>query len=115
MITVDADEVTPNTEYTCNITGRIPTFTGVQLGELSVHNQGANLCGGVGVGVWVWGCGGGRGVIKLDAQWFEALVGSRCQVGRSLGTRQGYKHVGGCRARVAICGVNSERGRYLYI
>ena len=33
MINVDADEVTPNTEYTCNITGRIPTFTGVQLGE----------------------------------------------------------------------------------
>ena len=33
MITVDADEVTPNTGYTCNITGRIPTFTGVQLGE----------------------------------------------------------------------------------
>ena len=37
MITVDADEVTPNTGYTCNITGRIPTFTGVQLGELSVY------------------------------------------------------------------------------
>jgi len=35
MITVDADEVTPNTEYTCNITGRIPTFTGIQLGEPS--------------------------------------------------------------------------------
>ena len=33
MITVDADEVTPNTEYTCNITGRISTFTGVQLGK----------------------------------------------------------------------------------
>ena len=33
MINVDADEVTPNTEYTCNITGRIPTFTGVQLGD----------------------------------------------------------------------------------
>ena len=67
MITVNADEVTPNTEYTCNITGRIPTFTGVQLGELSVHNQGAILCGGVRAGVWVWGCGGGW-VIKLDAQ-----------------------------------------------
>ena len=35
MITVhvDADEVTPNTEYTCNITGRVPAFTGVQLGK----------------------------------------------------------------------------------
>jgi len=32
-VSVGADEVTPNTEYTCNITGRIPTFTGVQLGE----------------------------------------------------------------------------------
>ena len=39
MITVDADEVTPNTEYTCNITGRVPAFTGVQLGELSVYNR----------------------------------------------------------------------------
>jgi len=43
MISVDADEVTPNTEYTCNITGRIPTFTGVQLGELSVRISRANL------------------------------------------------------------------------
>ena len=39
MITVDADEVIPNTEYTCNITGRVPPFTGVQLGELSVYNH----------------------------------------------------------------------------
>jgi len=43
MISVDADEVTPNTKYTCNITGRIPTFTGVQLGELSVRISRANL------------------------------------------------------------------------
>ena len=34
MITVDAEEVTPNTAYQCNITGRIPTFTGVQLGKM---------------------------------------------------------------------------------
>ena len=39
MITVDADEVTPNAEYTCNITGRVPPFTGVQLGKLSVYNH----------------------------------------------------------------------------
>ena len=39
MITVDADEVTPNTEYTCNISERVPPFTGVQLGELSVYNH----------------------------------------------------------------------------
>ena len=39
MITVDADEVTPNTEYTCNITGRVPAFTDVQLGKLSVYNH----------------------------------------------------------------------------
>ena len=57
MITVDADEVTPNTEYTCNITGRIPTFTGVQLGELSVYIMvfPANL-----------GEGGGGGVVALS-------------------------------------------------
>ena len=35
MITVDAEEVTPNTAYQCNITGRIPPFTGVQLGEIN--------------------------------------------------------------------------------
>ena len=35
MITVDAEEVTPNTAYQCNITDRrIPTFTGVQLGKM---------------------------------------------------------------------------------
>ena len=34
VITVDAEEVTPNTAYQCNITGRIPTFTGVQLGKM---------------------------------------------------------------------------------
>ena len=34
MITVDAEEVTPNTAYQCNITGRIPIFTGVQLGKM---------------------------------------------------------------------------------
>ena len=34
VITVDAEEVTPNTAYQCNITGRIPTFTGVQLGKV---------------------------------------------------------------------------------
>ena len=34
VITVDAEEVTPNTVYQCNITGRIPTFTGVQLGKM---------------------------------------------------------------------------------
>ena len=35
VITVDAEEVTPNTVYQCNITGRIPTFTGVQLGKMN--------------------------------------------------------------------------------
>ena len=35
VITVDAEEVTPNTVYQCNITGRIPTFTGVQLGMIN--------------------------------------------------------------------------------
>ena len=45
MITVNADEVTSN-KYTCNITGRISTFTGVQLGELSV----VLICVGVGCG-----------------------------------------------------------------
>ena len=36
VITVDAEEVTPNTAYQCNITGRrIPTFTGVQLGKMN--------------------------------------------------------------------------------
>ena len=35
LITVDAEEVTPNTVYQCNITDRIPTFTGVQLGEMN--------------------------------------------------------------------------------
>ena len=35
VITVDAEEVTPNTAYQCNITGgRIPIFTGVQLGKM---------------------------------------------------------------------------------
>ena len=34
VITVGAEEVTPNTAYQCNITGRIPTFTGVQLGKM---------------------------------------------------------------------------------
>ena len=35
-ITVDAEEVIPNTVYQCNITGRrIPTFTGVQLGKMN--------------------------------------------------------------------------------
>ena len=34
VITVNAEEVTPNTTYQCNITGRIPTFTGVQLGKM---------------------------------------------------------------------------------
>ena len=35
VITVDAEEVTPNTVYQCNITGRrVPTFTGVQLGKM---------------------------------------------------------------------------------
>ena len=35
VITVDAEEITPNTAYQCNITGRrIPTFTGVQLGKI---------------------------------------------------------------------------------
>ena len=33
VITVDAEGITPNTTYQCNITGRIPTFTGVQLGN----------------------------------------------------------------------------------
>ena len=40
MISVDADEVTPNTEYTCNITGRILAFTGVQLGKFNTVNLG---------------------------------------------------------------------------
>ena len=36
VITVDAEEITPNTAYQCNITGRrIPTFTGVQLGKIN--------------------------------------------------------------------------------
>ena len=35
VITVDAAEVTPNTVHQCNITGRIPTFTGVQLGKMN--------------------------------------------------------------------------------
>ena len=35
VITVDTEEVTPNTAYQCSITGRIPTFTGVQLGKMS--------------------------------------------------------------------------------
>ena len=35
LITVDAEEVTPNTVYQCNITGRIPPFTGVQLGKMN--------------------------------------------------------------------------------
>ena len=36
MITVDAEVVTPNTAYQCNITSeRIPTFTGVQLGKMN--------------------------------------------------------------------------------
>ena len=35
VITVDAEEVTSNTVYQCNITGRIPTFTGVQLGKMN--------------------------------------------------------------------------------
>ena len=35
VITVDAEEVTSNTSYQCNITGRIPTFTGVQLGKVN--------------------------------------------------------------------------------
>ena len=34
LIAVDAEEVTPNTTYQCNITGRIPPFTGVQLGKI---------------------------------------------------------------------------------
>jgi len=34
--------------------------------------------------------------------------GSRCKVDRSLGTRQGYKHVGGCRTRAATCGVKQR-------
>ena len=57
MITVDADEVTPNTEYTCNITGRIPTFTGVQLGELSICITRVFF-----LLIWGWG------LIKLDTQ-----------------------------------------------
>ena len=35
VITVDAEEVTPNTAYQCNITGRIPTLSGVQLGKMN--------------------------------------------------------------------------------
>ena len=35
VITVDAEEVTPNTAYQCNITERIPPFTGVQLGKMN--------------------------------------------------------------------------------
>ena len=35
VITVDAEEVTPNTAYQCNITDRIPTFNGVQLGKMN--------------------------------------------------------------------------------
>ena len=82
MITVDADEVTPNTEYTCNITGRIPAFTGVQLGELSVHNQGANLCGGVGVG-----CGCGH-------WWYFDMLTAGLQPAHSslLAMRQDFQH-----------------------
>ena len=34
VITVDAKEITPNTVYQCNITDRIHTFTGVQLGKI---------------------------------------------------------------------------------
>ena len=34
VIRVDAEEVTANTAYQCNITGRIPNFTGVQLGNM---------------------------------------------------------------------------------
>ena len=35
VITVDAEEVTANTAYQCNITGRIPTLSGVQLGKMN--------------------------------------------------------------------------------
>ena len=37
VITVDAEEVTPNTTtaYQCNITGRTPIFTDVQLGKMN--------------------------------------------------------------------------------
>ena len=35
VITIDAEEVTPNTKYQCNITGRIPALTGVQLGKMN--------------------------------------------------------------------------------
>ena len=36
VITVDAEEVTPNIVYQCNITDRIPPFTGVQLGKMKL-------------------------------------------------------------------------------
>ena len=44
VITVDAEEVTPNTTYQCNITGRIPTFTGVQLGKMNYVAVFLNCC-----------------------------------------------------------------------
>ena len=34
LTTVDAEEVTANTAYQCNITGRVLTFTGVQLRKM---------------------------------------------------------------------------------
>ena len=44
VITVDAEEVTPNTAYQCNITKRIPTFTGVQLGKMDHAAVLMNCC-----------------------------------------------------------------------
>ena len=44
VITVDAEEVTPNTAYQCNITGRIPTFSGVQLGKMNYADVFLNCC-----------------------------------------------------------------------
>ena len=39
VITVDAEEVTPNTAYQCNITWRIPTFNGIQLGKKQTRSM----------------------------------------------------------------------------
>ena len=39
-ITVPAMEVTPGTNYTCNITNRVPDYQGVQAGMQKVINNG---------------------------------------------------------------------------
>ena len=37
VVTVNAEEVTPNTTYQCNLTGRTPSFTGALIGKINYH------------------------------------------------------------------------------